>query len=337
MYRPMSDVDLELKKGFRELFPEYASQLEKAKSDSDIEGLRQNFVHSEIEKLTDVLDEETLKLLSADGGLTYAMTPQEYSNMINARGDNIKLQITTLLNTLKAIKNIPDPTTGQTAAMMLATGIGAISTGIGVFNAALGSGAAVAAAAALGVEAVTVAGIVGLIAVAIIAALIPIIYFMSKPAACFVFVINEIPGHENQITLGDRHCVHGKEAQLTPQISGMITIPAGVEGSGNYPVGGFVVSEKDSSALIGSQYGFQYKLDDTVFSFGVECPLTGIYVDNNCYCAFGGSAETAANNTNSDNKQSYSASNSDYIIDINCNSGSGSVAYYIARVRPSKN
>jgi len=84
-------------------------------------------------------------------------------------------------------------------------------------------------------------------------------------------------------------------------------------------------------ALYGTQYGFTYKYKNINLSFGVECPLTSIYVDNNCWCGVGTSSKEAAEQTDKQNKQVWKASGDGISLSIEVNSGSGSIAYYLAR------
>lgn len=327
------DIELELKRSFRELFPDYARELDKATSNEEIEALRVKFVRAEAEKLRGTLDDALVDQISGGGGVEYALTPTQYSNLKSATGDTIKVELQTLINSLKVIKSIKSPTAEDVASQMIAAGVGAMASGIGAFFTSLSSGAAGAVATLAGVEAVSVAGIVGIVAVVIVAALIPIIYFMQKPAACFVLVINEITT-SGQLSLGTPYNVHGKNVQSTPNITNAMDF-----GDGHIHVTcGFMVTSKHDNALVGTQNGYvySYKHDTTTtdFAIGVECPLTGIYVDNNCWCEIGASAETAAKQTDSNNQQSWTSSNSDYEMSIVCNSGSGSIAYYIARIGP---
>ncbi|WP_262696197.1 hypothetical protein [Kordiimonas aquimaris] len=332
------DQIFELKKTFREIFPEESKLLEKAKSDEQIEQLRQKFFNEQIAKLKGIVDDETLKTLTETGGVPMILTPSQYKALKNARGEAIKVQLTSMVNTLAYIKKLQDPSSEMVAGELLATGVGAIATGIAAFNATLNAGAAVTAAALAGVEVLTVAGIVGIIAAVIVAIFIPILFFMLKPAVCFTFVMNEITDGGGQLTIsGDNnpYCVHGKVDSVTPQISNAIQFATDL-----YPVGGFVVTTKNDNALVGTQAGFVYNYTDTSgashdFAFGTECPLTGIYVDNNCYCQVGGTAQGAAEATDDHNQQSYTNAGTNYTLEINCNSGSGSHAYYIARVTPN--
>lgn len=112
-------------------------------------------------------------------------------------------------------------------------------------------------------------------------------------------------------------------------------IPEGVEipGAGKYPVAGFIATEKREKALVGAQYGFtmRYGSTDTNFSFGVESLLTSMMTDNNCYCAIDESAKTVAEKTANKNKQFREAEKEGIKSSIRCNSGSGSIAYYVAR------
>lgn len=104
-----------------------------------------------------------------------------------------------------------------------------------------------------------------------------------------------------------------------------------VPGVGIYPTGGLIACKKNTASLVGSQYGFVMQYGDINLGYGVESPLTGMFADNNCYCAFESSAQQLAEDTAKFSKQYSEATQGDVKLSIRCNSGSGSIAYYIAR------
>lgn len=185
-------------------------------------------------------------------------------------------------------------------------------------------GAVETAAAYAGVTAATVALVCAIAIVVIIAILIPIIYFMQKPANCIVLLINEL---DDKIIFKNDYNIHGKPTLNTTPIPKAVVIP----GVTTVATAGFIATEKRENALFGTQYGFTFTYKETELTFGVECPLTSLYADNNCYCGIGISAKKAANTTNYKNVQSWEDSNDEIKISIKCNSKSGSIAYYVAR------
>ena len=96
---------------------------------------------------------------------------------------------------------------------------------------------------------------------------------------------------------------------------------------------GFFTGSKKKNALYGVQGAYTLKdQSDTKFTFGFDCPLSSLYVDNNCYCGINLSAEEACKKTDDKNKQEWSDSDGQHGMSIKCNSPKGSYAYYIARI-----
>jgi hypothetical protein len=149
---------------------------------------------------------------------------------------------------------------------------------------------------------------------------------MSKPANCIVLIINEL---NDDIQFEDDYNVHGKPVTFVQDLLAVTKSKGAVVAYS----AGFFTTQKRDSALYGTQYGFRLKsAEGAVFTFGAECPLTSMYTDNNCYCAFDKSAEEAANATTDKNVQEYYAEKGDVCLSIKCNSGAGSIAYYVARI-----
>ncbi|OCB77971.1 hypothetical protein [Flavobacterium crassostreae] len=320
---------INLKTSFGNAYPDYFKQLEACNTQQELADTYEKIKADAFEKAKPFLAEGD----DPTGFPAIALTTQQYNNLISAQGDNIKVYVTAMINTAQLIQ--PSFNVGQTVASLMGGGITAIGTIAGAaFGEGIVGGMVATLAVAAGVEAVTVAGLVTLIAVAIIAIIIPIIYFMLKPACCFVVVLNET---NNQLNWVDDYNVHGKPIGHTPFISAAIDIPQPIPGAGRYVYCGLVQTDKRDAALVGTQYGFTYSGNSGAYkaNFGVECPLTSLYVDNNCFCEIGSSSEDAANQTDSKNVLSYTASsvNPKLDVSINCNSGSGYVAYYIARVK----
>ncbi|WP_431030012.1 hypothetical protein [Lysinibacillus sp. LZ02] len=325
---PVIDIDLKLKQGFRSLFPEYAAALEKANSQEEINKLQAAFIEERKQVLADALGKDITELEASDQTAPIPLKKETYEILINATGDDIKKQLHVLIDGLERLKSMEDDDPGLVTAQILlsgALGIGLLSTSTVVTELAVGAAEAIAALA--GVTVATVGVVVAIASLVIVAVIIPIIYFMQKPANCIVLLINEL---DKPLVFESDYNVHGKPMLMTTPIPEGIEIP----GVAKYPIAGFIATEKRENALVGTQYGFtmRYGDTDTKFSFGVECPLTSIYSDNNCYCAIGESAQKVAETTTDKNKQFWEAEKDGFKLSIRCNSGSGSIAYFVARV-----
>lgn len=318
-----------LKSSFSVAYPEIYEQLEACTTEQELKAT--------YEKIKEDAFARAQPYLAAgddpSGFPVLGLTPQQYTNLKNASGEDIKVFVTAMLNQAQLIK--PEFSVGQTVATLIGGGLTAIGT---VASAAFGTGIVggmvTAVAVAAGVTAVTVAGLVVLIAVAIVAVIIPIIYFMLKPACCLTLVMNETA---SQLEWKDDHNVHGKPIGHSPFISQAIVIPEPIPGAGKFVYAGFVQTDKRDNALVGTQYGFTYTGNNGSYNvnFGTECPLTSIYSDNNCFCSINSTSENAAKETSNKNELTYSATGDNPKLDVSikCNSKSGYVAYYVARVQ----
>lgn len=321
------DIDFKLKKGFRSLFPDYAAKLEKATTQEEINRLQSEFIEERKQILAETLGKDITELEASDQTAPIPLKEDMYKNLINATGDDIKKQLHILIDGLERLKGMEKDEAGSVTAQILvsgALGIGLLATS--TVAGRLAAGAAEAVAAFAGVTVATVGTVVAIASLVIVAVIIPIIYFMAKPANAIVLLINELDKPLNFV--GD-HNVHGKPMLMTTPIPEAVVIPE----VATYPVSGLIATEKRENALVGTQYGFtmQYGNTNTRFSFGVECPLTSLYKDNNCYCAIDESASTVADMTTKKNKQFWEAKKNGFKLSIRCNSGSGSIAYYVAR------
>lgn len=322
--------DFELKKKFRNLYPEYASRLEAATADN-FNAVHEQIINEAKENLQKALLEAGLsseEAANADQTCCIPLSNEQYLKLINAKGDEIKNQLHVLIDGLERLRGMEKDDAGLVTAQILlsgALGIGLLSTSTVIAKLVMRAIEAVAAFA--GVSVATVGVVCAIAALVIVAVLIPIIYFMQKPASCIVLLINET---DQALVFDSDYNVHGKPSLMTTPIPKGVVIP----GVGTYPVAGFIAAEKTSMALIGTQYGFtmDYGSTGTKLSFGVECPLTSIYEDNNCYCAFNESAQKVAEKTAEVNKQEAHDELNGLKLSITCNSGSGSIAYYVARV-----
>lgn len=314
-----------LKTSFRSVYPEYATLLDSAKSQGEIRTLQNKFLLEAQQNLAKALNKKPEDLLATDQTAPFALTQKQYENLINATGDVIEQQLHIILDGTARLKSMEKDDAATLTAQLIISGV--VALGVIAFKAAeseLIVGAVETAAAYAGVEVATVGVVCAIAAIVIVAILIPIIYYMEKPANCIVLLINEL---DDELAFKSDSNVHGKPMLMTSPIPEAVIIPD----VRTVATAGFIATEKKEDALVGTQYGFTFSYKNTELTFGVECPLTGIYVDNNCYCGVGISAHDAAKKTDSLNKQSYSTSQGGISLSIKCNSGSGSIAYYVAR------
>ena len=321
--------DHQMKVSFRKLFPEYAEKLECCTTQEELETLHAAFMLEATENLAQALGKDIAELTAADQTAPIVLTPETYDILINAQGDVIRTQMRVLIDGLERLKSMTkDDPTVVTLQMMLAGALGVGGLAIAAVKSKLimsaGTALAVFTAAKFGVTTATVAAVCAVVALVIVAILIPLLYYINKPATCIVLLINEL---SKPLTFLDHHNVSGKPMLMTTPIPQATIIPE----LATYPTAGFIAAEKRGSALVGTQYGFVMKYEKHNLAFGVQNPLTGMYQDNNCYCAIGETAEQAARNTRAFNKQFWQASKDGINLSIRCNSGSGSIAYYIAR------
>lgn len=312
-----------LKAQFREAFPEYAGRMESAKNQQEAEEIYNEIVGECFKNLQKECSNGMLK--SGQEGASIAILQKDYERMIQSKGGDIEYRVTKLLNTLNTAKQAMDTQNYEaTTASMLAGGVLAVGAeSISMCYTALKAGATTYAAA---LKAVTScwSGVVALVSFVVTLVLIPILYFMEKPAAAVMLLLNET---DETINMIDKDNVHGKQLLITKEIDPV------VDGVPGCTAGIFICSKKDK-ALVGTSTGYHFRLEDSGKNFyiGVECPLTSLYGDNNCACDIEGSSEKIADKTHSKNMQEDSCVNGGYTCSIRCNAKGGSIAYYIARV-----
>lgn len=320
------NIDVKLKQGFQSLFPEYATLLNQATSQEQIISLHNSFIEERKKALATAIKATNISD-SRNPKSPIALTQEEYENLINATGDDIKYRIQALLDGLQRLKGMENDQIEHVAAQMIVTGI--LGIGVESTTAALaiaGGGEIIEAYIALAaLTSTTVAVVIAVVCLVIIAIIIPLIYFMEKPANALILLINEL---DKPLVFANDFNVHGKPTYFTETINNAVIFP-----DRKFVTAGFIGSQKLDSALYGTQYGFtmKYGHTDTQFTFGVECPLSSLYTDNNCFCAFDKNAQEAAELTAQNNKQFWETEKDGIKLSIRCNSKSGSLAYYVAR------
>ena len=316
-----------LKASFERLFPDYAAKFEAAKTQDEVLRIQDNFIAVQKENLRKALEAQT-KNGNPDYTIPISLDPEELEKLINARGDEIEKQVQYLLDGLERLSGMADDNPEKVTAQLLGFGALAVSltsglVAFGVLNgAAIVTEGVVISASLAGVVAVGVAAVVACAAIAIALILIPFVYFMAKPAVCIMFLINELD--QNLVFKGDYNR-HGKTTLITEEIGKSLHMP-----SGNvYANGGLFSTSKCSSALIGTSYGMTMGYGDVDLNIGMGCPLAS--GKNNCYVMIDESSEDVAAKSDKKQLQFHETSKDGVNLSIRCNSGSGSIAWYVAR------
>lgn len=331
-----ADVRAQLKRQFEQLFPEQAKRLqaisdnmrqatatEKADYEAELDRIRAD--------LFDIIGRKYGKVLGKndDDGLAIQLRPEKYGEFVNARGSDIETKMLLLLDSLSRLQDVDKSNTDAVVATIIYGGLSAVTASAIAYITKLVTDSAMELlpAAFATVEFCTTSTIVTAVCVVVVMLIIPLIYFVEKPAVCIALVINEL---RQDLVFTEDYCVHGKRVTTTSRIPKITKLASG---DTLYSAGLFASQKKDS-ALIGTQYGFTLKqqdIDKVKFSFGMGCPLA--QGKNNCAVGFDQTAKSIAEDADRYQKQSDSQVKDEYELAINCNSASGSVAYYVVRVR----
>ena len=164
-------------------------------------------------------------------------------------------------------------------------------------------------------------GEIGEIIAAIILVIIPIIYFMLKPAFTTVLIIND---SNEDYKFGKHFNTHGKTTSYTTSITSKFE-----KDGQTFSNAGFFTSSKKDGALYGTQSGFTLLTGQETLAFGAECPLNG---SNNCYCEFDKSAEQISKLTEKKKDLYHEVSKGGLGLNIRGNSKSGGLAWFIGRI-----
>ena len=321
----MDNMNNELAVTFAEVFPEYAKRMDAASNDEETWEVYTAIVNEAREKLLTLLKDNKLTDSKADAYASYLLLPKEYNRIINASGDQIKRELQTQMQNIALLKKFSD-NEDLMAAQMKASSIAAITVfSIPVFISKLLAVEDVDVAILAGLSAVEISVIVAAIEVVILCIVCPIIYFTEKPAMGAILIVNEL---DEELHYKSNCFIHGDEVGSTDNIPGMTPFK-----KERYASVGFFTGSKKPNALVGVQGGFTLETEGGKdISFAFDCPLSGLYVDNNCYCAIGETAKTAVELTDKHNKQSWHDEKDGYGISIKCNDPSGSIAYYVVRI-----
>ena len=319
------NLDTELALSFKKVFPEYAEKMEAAKEPEEAWRAYQEIMKDARQKYAQALRDKGYEVAEDSTYEPIMLRTELYHALINASGEDIKREILSIMHKLETLK-LYDKDAEVLAAQMYAALIAAITVfQIPIISAFLLDGMAEDVAM---LESVIACGLGPIIAAAVVIVtliLIPIIYLMQKPAIGVVLLINEL---QEDVLYKGSHFAHGDVALITKKIPKRIQFA-----KKDYVSAGFYTGSKLEWALIGAQGAFTVEGEKkTKFTFGFDCPLTSISVDNNCYCAIDETAEKVAEVTDEKNVQEWRDEKNGYGISMKCNSKSGSVAYYITRI-----
>ena len=148
-----------------------------------------------------------------DQTIPISLGHEQYEKLINARGNEIHVQIQLILDGLNRLRNMAD-TSSPAAVTAQIIGFGSLAVGLAaglttfsvLTGAALVTEAVTISASLAGVVAVGVGAVVAGAALLVGLILIPFIYYMVKPAICILFLINEL---DKEIVFKEEYNVHG--------------------------------------------------------------------------------------------------------------------------------
>lgn len=317
-------TEAELRIKFEEVFPEYAQRLNKAMSN----GVLEETYNEIVEETLNAMIVACARMNGDDAtGIPVIILEDMYEKMINAEGNDIKYYITYFLNTLQIVKPYLDHDDLDMVAkhFVLHSIFTLDSFGIGVYLNGLKKGYETFEACAEALVS-SVEGVASIVTFVVSVALIPIIYFMEKPAVTIMMFINDL---EHDIETDGYKCKHGKLIGITKEIKSGKKLDSHLAGV-------YTTSKRDD-ALVGSTVGYKFNVKENGnvvkdFYIGLECPLSSIYGGNCCYASFKGDLSSICDEVHNKQKTKYTITENGYTIDVRCNSKSGSVAYYIGRI-----
>lgn len=336
MEHTISDLKIRLKKWY----PDEINAFENAKSDEEIIDLQKKFVSQAKEKLILELQKTNTdsKILSAlrstDETLAAIITEQLYQTLCNARNEQIQTELVKLFDEVERLKNMGSQDIEVLTYAMINGGLVALGIGMAtdlILNllAGLGLGEAIfTALTTLGMSGF------GIVVDIVILAIIPIFYFMAKPAACIFVVINDL---DTDLVIDSEKVIHGKINVKTTRI------PAAYKIKNIVRSGGIWSTQKKDAALYGSEYAVVLKQeksssgsepDDTKFAIGVECPLAS--GNNSCAVGINKTVDQIGKEVDDYRRQEVFDDNGTYKMEMRCHSAHGSIAYYVCRIYKNK-
>lgn len=318
-------TDAELKAKFEEVFPEYAQRLNTAIANGSLEEVYNEIVR----EAQDAMVAACAGMNEDDAsGIPAIIIDETYKAMVEAENGDIKYYITYFLNTLQLVKPYLDNDDLEMVAKYFILGeiFTLTSFGISVYLNALAKGVTTFEACASTLVS-TAGGVASIVTFVVVTALIPIIYFMEKPAVTIMMFINDL---KHDIWMVDSHCKHGKILSKIKEIKSGAKVDS--------HLAGVYTSSKRDDALVGSTVAYKFQVRKSGkaakdFYIGLECPLSSLYGGNCCYASFkADNLSSVCDAVHDKQEKTYHIEEDGYAIDIRCNSKSGSVAYYIGRI-----
>lgn len=305
-------------------------------NEEEIFSLQERFVKEAKERLIRELEKANVDqeiketLQSTDETVAVAITEQLYEVLCKAEGDEIQTEVIKFFDTIERLKDMGTQDEEVLAYAMVTGGLAALGIAMLtdlIVNLLAGLGLAEAVFTAIVSLGTTV---VGMVVDIVVLSIIPIFYFMAKPAACVFLIINEL---ESDLEIAEEKVIHGKVNVKTKKISATIKFQHMIRS------GGIWSTQKKDAALYGSHYAVVLKQkksafgpepDSTKFAVGVECPLAS--GKNSCAVGIDKSASEIGKEVDDHRRQNVSDEKGAYKMEMRCSSGSGSVAYYICRI-----
>lgn len=317
-------TDVELKAKFEEVFPEYAQRLNTAITNGNLEEV----YNAIVQETQDAMIAACAGMNDDDSsGIPAIIIDEAYKAMIEAKDGDIKYYLTYFLNTLQLVKPyLDDKDLDMVAKYFVLGGVFTLTSfGISAYINALVRGLETIEACAAALVS-TASGVASIITFVVVTALIPIIYFMEKPAVTLMMFINDL---KHDIRMVEYHCKHGKLVSKIKEIKSGVKV--------NSRLAGVYMTSKRDDALVGSTVAYKFQVMENGkaakdFYIGLECPLSSIYGGNCCFASFTGNVSSICDKVHDEQKKTHHISGDGYAIDIRCNSQSGSVAYYIGRI-----
>lgn len=324
-------------------FPEFAERLAHLPITQDQESSQ-----DQIDFCDDLIEAAQLRVQSAttrlevpqgpSKGGTILLRQSQAAKLISARGDQIKTEVTALLQALKDAHDAKHQGAAAMSALLVPAGILAVTPAgnptppaatlieEAIEDADASTEAEIAVAEEDAAELAAVAiGPEVLAALLVLLAVIIILWFLFKDANCYVIILNE---SDSPVSYRNEYGVHGKPGAVAAHNPGVATVKTKHAGDRKYMSAGVFEFHRKNN-FHGTQYGWTVENQGRQIAFGVECPLTG---KNTAYVHFGQSAKQAAEAVNNSGRDEVSTKDAKGRAQLRGSSPSGSPAFYIGRV-----
>ena len=332
-------MNQEFKNEFEKTFSEHVNKLEnlptleqKEEYTSDLLNKYENQLSSSLSelKIKDELDQQFAFKISADKPIHISLTVEKYQKLKNARGSQIEVELTNLMKELHQIKtqiqchenSLED--IGKEMSKTGICGIGPVtlSSLYSEVKSPVLKSVESGISNSLGLSSETISvleSIISFISVTVITNII------SRESSVMMFIFNEL---DSELINVNSEAIHGEIITTTNPIPGIK-----IESDQSKLIsGGLFLGKKYNYAPIGAQVGWQFKSKGHQISFASDCPITSLFVYNNCYCGFDIDAREAAKLTDKFDKQYYFDSSGGVAAEIRVHSQYGSPAYNIGRI-----